>query len=89
MCIVASQLCSYEMTHRCSKAVIWCVVCSHKIQYMSFVVMCSCAPNSNVYKSLQYMHTMLYQRMTKCMSRAVALQSDLSCNSNLHKEFLR
>ena len=48
-----------------SNTVLWCVVCSHKRSTnVSFVLMRSCAPNSNVFTGLQYMHTNLYQRMT-------------------------
>ena len=34
------------------------------LRYMSFVVMCSCTPTSDVSKGLQYTLTMLYQRRT-------------------------
>ena len=46
------------------------------------------APNRNVCTGLQYTHAHMQFVSEKdgCMSRSVALQLDLSCNSKPHKE---
>ena len=52
--------------------------------YFGFVVMCSYATNSKESAGLQFMHTLLIVSENDPVSGAVALQLDLSSNSN-HK----
>ena len=51
------------------------------MSYACFVVMHSCAPNSDVRTGLQYTYSNVVSENDLCVSGVIAMQSDLSCNS--------
>ena len=61
-------------------------MCSTVVGNLTFVVMCSCAPNRNVCMGLQYAHKVVSENNPDVCQRAVALQSDLSCNFKPQKD---
>ena len=87
-----AQLASFVLIKRCivgSKAAVWCVVhvCSHKVREF-----CCQAQLRTKQRCIQTcsirMHNVVSQN-DQCMSRTVALQLDLQCNSKPHKQCLR
>ena len=59
-------------------------MCTTVIRYVSFVVIHSCAPNSDVCTGLQYTHNNVVSENDRGMSGAIPLQSYLLCNSINH-----
>ena len=83
MCGVVSQLCSYKDAPLAVKP-LFSVQYPVKIKVHEFVVMNSCGANSNVCPGLLYTYNIVISENNQCVSGAVALQLDVSCNSINH-----